>query len=368
MELKYNRAKLKKVGLFALVVTSVLLGVFLTFRIALFLLPFLLAFALSSLMEPLIRLLGKSLRLKRKIAAPIVLLLFLAVLGLLLALVISRLVDEIKLLVIAAPAFLQELYVQITNLVNQARTTYEWLPADVTANLGGVISNLSGTVTNFGKSIVGGAIATAISLPEVLIFTIITLLATYFMASDREKIGGYIKSQLPETWLSRLKGIRNDMFSALFGYLRAALIMCSITFTELFIGFNLMHIRYSLLLAVLVAIIDALPILGTGSVLIPWGVYSLVTNDIRMGVSILVLYLVVLAVRQMVEPKVLGHQIGVYPLLTLMAMYTGLQLIGFAGLILGPITFLLIKNILGGIYKNKAFRDVIGFGSSREEP
>ena len=120
-------------------------------------------------------------------------------------------------------------------------------------------------------------------------------------------------------------------------------------------------IKYSLLFAFLIAIIDALPVLGTGGVLIPWAVYSFLTNDIKMGISILVLYLVVLVIRQIVEPKVVGHQIGVYPLLTLTAMYAGLRLMGFAGLILGPITFLLIRNIIIAIYKNRTFKDIIGY-------
>lgn len=238
-----------------------------------------------------------------------------------------------------------------------------WLPPEITDNLGSVISNISATITNLGKSIVKGAYTTAISFPEALVFTLITIMATYFMSSDRERISAVLTRHLPESWIKRILIIKKDMFSALFGYLRAALIIMAITFTELFIGFNIIGVGYPLLLAFLIAIIDALPVLGTGGVLIPWAIYSFVTNDIKMGVSILVLYVVVLVIRQVIEPRVVGHQIGVYPLLTLTAMYIGLQLIGFAGLILGPITFLLIRNIIIAIYKNRTFKNIIGFDS-----
>ena len=87
----------------------------------------------------------------------------------------------------------------------------------------------------------------------------------------------------------------------------------------------------------------------------------IIAGDIRMGVSVIILYFVVLVVRQIVEPKVVGQQIGVHPLLTLLAMYTGLRMIGFAGLILGPITFILIRNILVTIYRKKPVREIIGF-------
>ena len=368
-----NKNNLKSIGVFAAVLISVLAGVFLTFRLAFFLLPFLIAFALSSLMEPLLKLLTKKLHIKRKIAAPIMLLLMLAFLIFLLVLIVLKLVSETKILIQSAPANLSDFYSQIIEWTEKWTMDLTWLPPEITANLGSVtnnlgnvISNLSSTITTFGKTIVKGAFTTAISFPEAIVFTIITIMATYFMSSDREKISAAFTRHLPESWMQRIINLKKDMFSTIFGYLRAALIIMSFTFIELFIGFNIIPVKYPLLLAFLIAIIDALPVLGTGGVLIPWSLFSFVTNDIKMGIYILALYLVVLVIRQIIEPKVVGHQIGVYPLLTLLAMYTGLQLIGFAGLILGPITFVLIRNILITIYKNKTLKDIIVFDS--EDP
>jgi sporulation integral membrane protein YtvI len=175
-------------------------------------------------------------------------------------------------------------------------------------------------------------------------------------------------NQLPESWISRVLKIKKDLFVAIFGYIKAALIIMAITFTELLIGLSIIGVEYPLMLAFLIAIIDALPVLGTGGILIPWSLYSFVTGDIRMGISLIALYLVVLVIRQIVEPKVVGQQIGVYPLLTLLAMYIGLKMIGFAGLILGPITFLLIRNILTTIYKNRPIKDIIGFDKNHTSP
>lgn len=363
MNLQYKN-NLKRIGIFALVVISVLAGVYLSFRLAFFLLPFLIAFALSSLMEPLIKLMSGKLHIKRKFAVPIVLLILLALIIFLLVIVVLKLINEFKALISYTPELLSNIYSEITQWSDKGTTLFAWLPAEITNNLGSIISNLSSTITNLGKSVVKGAFTTAVSFPEALIFSIITVMATFFMSSDREKITSVFIRHLPESWIKRILIIKKDMFSALFGYLRSALIIMFITFIELYIGFNIIHVNYPLLLAFLIAIIDALPVLGTGGVLVPWALYSFIANDITMGISLLVLYLVVLVIRQIIEPKVLGHQIGVYPLLTLVAMYTGLELIGFAGLILGPITFLLIRNIFIAIYKNRTFKDIIGFGSA----
>ena len=370
LRLKNNQ---KRILLFVIVVVSVVAGVFFVFRLAFFLLPFLIAFALSSLMEPVIKFFTNKLHISRKIVAPVALLLLLAIIALLTILGVLRLIDEIKNLILVAPGFLSRVYTQILELMNKSSEYIEWLPEEITANLGSVISNLSNTITNFGKTIVKGAFVTAISLPEAIIFTIITSLATFFMMKDRHKIASALRHQLPESWVNRLLAIKNDLFSAIFGYLRAAMIIMVITFTELLIGLSIIGVEYSLLLAVVIAVIDALPVLGAGSVLIPWSVYSFVTGDIRMGVSILILYVVVLVIRQTVEPKIVGHQIGVYPLLTLLAMYAGLKLIGFAGLIIGPITFILIRNILTTIYKNKSIKEILAPSSvhksvSKENP
>ena len=372
MDEKY-KVSLKKFGIFCLVVISVLGGVFLAVKLAFFLMPFLIAFALSSLMEPLIKVLDSKLRIKRKFSAPIILLLLLAIIVTLVVLGVLRLIEEIKGLIVSAPSFFANLYTEISELIIKGEEYFEWMPVEITDNLGSIITNLSNTVTNFGKALVKGAFVTAISLPEAIIFTIITILATFFMVKDRHRIAAVIRRHLPESWVNRILAIKNDLFMAIFGYLRAALIMMVITFTELFIGLSIIQEKYALLLAFLIAFIDALPVLGTGGVLIPWSIYSFITGDIRMGVSVIILYFVVLVVRQVVEPKVVGQQIGVHPLLTLLAMYIGLRLIGLIGLILGPITFILIRNILVTIYRNRTIREIIGFdgnepGSGTSDP
>ena len=268
-------------------------------------------------------------------------------------------ISEIKTIAYLLPKYMADLYSNITVLVDKVNDMYQWMPEEVTGNIGNIISNLSNSLMSIANSVLTGAFATVISIPEALIFIIVTILSTYFLASDRDKIYNFFRTQLPDNWIRKISSIKNDMFSALFGYIKAQLILMTITFTELFIGLSLIRIKYALVLAFVVSIIDALPILGTGTVLIPWAIYEFLIGNIRLGISLIVLYIIVLIVRQLTEPKVLGHQIGVYPLLTLMSMYAGLKLIGFIGLILGPITFLLLKNIFSGILKGRTIKEII---------
>jgi sporulation integral membrane protein YtvI len=358
------------------VIISVLAGVYLSFRLALFFLPFVIAFILSSFAEPLIRLLTRKFHLKRKLAAPIILLFFLLIVVFILVLIVLKLISEAKSFIAAIPGFFTSVYTYLNIWISNI-TVPDWLPPEMLDSLGSVadnisniITNLSVTVTNLGKSILKGAYTTAISFPEILLFTIITIMATFFMASDREKISSVFLQHLPRKWVARILTLKNDMFSAIFGYLRAAMIIMLITFTELFIGLTIIGVKYSLLLALIIALVDALPVLGAGGALIPWSIITFLVGNTKLGISIFVLYLIILVVRQIIEPRIVGQQIGVHPLLTLMAMYAGLQLIGVGGLILGPIAFILIRNIIITIYKGKTFKDIIGLSdkSSRNEP
>jgi len=290
---------------------------------------------------------GKYLCIKRKLAVPVVLLLIICILGLLIMMIILRLIDELKGIAYIMPDILSRLYLRFIEFTEKLSSTYDWLPSEVIKVLGGAVSNISNSLAGFTEHIIKGVYTTAVSLPQILIFILITILATYFISSDRSMIQTFIKNQLPKKWIKKLAKIKIEMFSMLFGYIKAVLMLMSVTFIELFIGFSFIHIRYALLLAFLVAFIDALPVLGTGSVLIPWALINYINGDFRLGTLLLILYLVIFIVRQMIEPKIIGQQIGLHPLITLAAMYAGLQLAGITGLILGPVTFLLIKSILG---------------------
>ena len=346
---------LKKIGKMLVFITCTALCIFVAFQSIFYLAPFIIAFIISSLIEPLISLLVKKAKLPRKISAALALILVFSLFGLVLTIIVSNLVVEIANASHMLPKYFSDLYDNVNSLMNKANELYLKLPQEVTINMEGLASNLTTSLMNILNSFLKGILNTAISIPEAIVFTLVTILSTFFFASDRDKIFKFCKAQIPSVWSNRIYSIKTDIFSAFFGYIKAQLIMMTITFTELSVGFWMIGINDSILLAFAISIIDALPILGTGGILIPWSVYELVIGNVKLGLSLLIIYGIVLIVRQMLEPKVLSQQIGIHPLVTLIAMYTGLKLLGFVGLILGPVTVLLLKNI----FKAKTLKGIL---------
>jgi sporulation integral membrane protein YtvI len=186
-------------------------------------------------------------------------------------------------------------------------------------------------------------INTLSALPKLAIFFLISIVATFFIAKDEEKIANAILHQLPLTMRQKFLSLKNNLFSALIGFLKAQLIILTITFIESLIGLNIIGVRYAFLISVFVSIVDILPVLGTGSVYVPWAIISILMGNTKMGISLLILYGIIVPVRYLVEPKIIGHQLGIHPLLTLMSMFVGIKLFGVGGVILGPTIVVIIK-------------------------
>ena len=343
---------LKRALVLLTVTAAVITLTFVILKLAVLFAPFLIAIILSTLMEPVIRLSGKKLHWGRKATVPLVLILMLAVPGYLAVTVISRLLYEVKSLVHILPSIISGLYVQLRNLISLISNMQGW-PPELTVSLENLFTSLSSAISRLADTLFKGAFATAISLPEALIFILITVISTYFISSDRELIIGYFHKQLPDRWISKIRSVKNDMFSALIGWMKAAMILMAITFLEMFIGLSIINVGYTLLLAMIIAVIDALPLVGTGSILVPWSLFCYISGDYKLGTSLIILYLVTLIIRQIMEPKILSRQIGIHPLLALASMYIGLKLAGFAGLVLGPPVFLLVKSIFSAIQRKK---------------
>lgn len=191
-------------------------------------------------------------------------------------------------------------------------------------------------ITSFLTSALPAIYDAAAKVPNVVIFVITMLLATFFMTKDYYIIKKFIKAQFSDTIIDKMVLMQHGIFDAIGGYLRTQVILMSLTFIICMVGLFIFGVDYALLLAVIIAIVDALPVFGSGTILIPWGVYNLLVGNLTLGVGLLCIYGVIFVVRQIMEPKILSSQIGVYALVTLMAVYVGYRVLGFIGLILGP--------------------------------
>lgn len=333
----------------ATILATAVIAYFLVTTVFRWLLPFILAYLIAYITNPVVNFLQKKCKIPRKISSGITILITLMIIGSLITLVVYRIVKEFQDFVKQLPDLTTYVYSHLENLINNGVGTYLDLPAGVSDFIDNALLNLKTTLTTqlpeMLKPLARPTINFAKALPSVLVFIIVLLISTYFISSDRDRINKFIFKQLPDSWVIQIRKIKDDLILALLGYIRAQLILMSITFVEVTIGLLMIRVSYALLFAVIISFVDALPILGTGTILIPWAIFSLITGKTSMGLSLVILYGIILLVRQLCEPKILGSQIGLYPLVTLMSMYVGLQIFGVPGMIAGPITVLILKNL-----------------------
>ena len=213
-------------------------------------------------------------------------------------------------------------------------------------------SSLSSMVTAISTGALSAVTNVAGSVPSFLVKFIITIVASFFFVSDYYAITSFLARQLPQKARDMLFKVKEKGVDVIFKFGRAYAILLSITFVELLIGFSLLRVDYALLIALLTAIVDILPVLGTGTVLIPWAAAMLILGNFPLGIGLLILYAIITVVRQMLEPRVVGKQIGLYPLVTLVCMFVGTYLFGFVGLFGLPIiaTVLVQLNQSGDIH------------------
>ena len=229
-----------------------------------------------------------------------------------------------------------------------------------------VKSSINGFI-RMGTSKLGSFINSLInfitSIPTIILYICITILSTFFISLDKKKIMTFLEQQFPETWIKKVYNIKREMFNVLGSYIRAQIILMTICFFELLISFNILsflkfNLPYPLIFSIIICIIDALPILGAGAVLLPWSLISFATGDIKLGLALLGIYFLVLSVRQMLEPKLISQNLGVHPLVTLISMYSGFKFFGVIGFLIGPVVMIILKNVFSRELEIGFFREI----------
>ena len=324
--------------------------VYIGFKISLFYIPFLIAFLLSLLIEPLIMFCMKKLKMRRKISA-------ILIFTIILSLIIGLIVWGIVTLVTEASNFLNNINIYIDKVSDESQNLISKFNFDkikLSDELTTILQNSSGdfiqTASSWVRSVVTKLLDVLTSLPTIGLYIVITILALYFMCTDKIYMLDQIEHHLPETWVKKITKHIKTVSKSLGCYLKAQLKLILISFLISVIGLYIfsisgMNVKYPLMIAIGIAIVDALPIFGSGTVMVPWAIISAFNGDIKLGVAILVLWIIMCVVRQIIEPKIVSGQIGIHPIFTLIAMYTGFRFLGFIGMFVGPIVLIILKNI-----------------------
>ncbi len=318
---------------------------FLGYVIMLFL-PFILGYLFSHLINPLVGWLQKRLKLPRNFSAILVIVLTIGIMGGILGAVIWKIVVELRSLYENFPAIYESAKVSWAQVSDKLSNVYAMLPEYVQSFLDRFGKELSESLSdglNLQYSpMVQKAGDFAKSLPNVFIAIIVFILSLYFMVTDAERISRFIRRLIPRQRIDGFERLKYEIKRYLGGYIKAQMIIMSISFCVMFIGFTILKVDYALLIAIGIAVLDALPFFGSGAALWPWSLVSFLTGNPQRGVGLIIIYLVVIFTRQMIEPKIVSNKIGMYPIFTLMAMYVGYKLFSIGGMILGPLTLMLV--------------------------
>ncbi|MBQ4626525.1 MAG: AI-2E family transporter [Clostridia bacterium] len=336
--------------------------------------PFIFAFLIAMLLQSPIRTVSKKTKIKKGIIGAVAVLLIIAILVSAVVLVGYRVVVEFR-------GFGQYVMQKIENLPQFISHAEDWLldkiaflPDSIektatdaitdfvdnvllitTAEHSALVQDMPETpgVGGFDLSILatplGGLWSTAKQIPSILTAVLISIIACFFITCDYDNITSLIKnnvSEAHEAAIVKTKRLFGDILGKMF---KSYVTIIFITFCEISIGLNILKLigvyngGYILVISICTALLDILPVLGTGTVLIPWAVISLFTGNYGLGIGLLIVYALVTVIRQILEPHLVAMNVGLPPIVTLAGMYLGLQIFGVLGIFIVPITFFLIK-------------------------
>ncbi|MGI6491707.1 MAG: sporulation integral membrane protein YtvI [Peptococcaceae bacterium] len=319
------------------------------------LVPFIVALIITALMEPLTRVLQR-LRVPRSFAVLLTMLVVFGSLSVLFIFLIVKLISELLMLAASLPAVTAELKYYYQLFIEKTTAFYITLPPSVASSLEQSISSLASSLQGLITSLINSMMGFLSIVPGTIAILIFSLLATYFLARDRQMLTSLFIRYMPATWGEKVITILKDIGVAFVGYFRAQVILALITTILSVVGLYLIGSYYALTIGLLVGLFDMIPVLGPATIYIPWVIWSFATGDTALAIKLLLLYGVVFVVRQVMEAKVVSANLGLHPLETMLAMYAGLKTIGLAGLILGPIILIALKSIIkavGTLYNQK---------------
>ncbi len=308
------------------------------------LLPFIIALIMAAIIEPVVNWLQRKTRLKRGWAVALSLLLLVGGFFYIISWLISRIIKDLMKLVPALVSYSDGIAESFLAAVSDLRVLFLELnlPPEVQEALQNSLQQSLKALSSMVSSSLDFLTALVSLLPGLFVFIMIAAIATYLISSDRYMIKEFLYRFLPLNTQNKTSKVFNQLVRILLGFLRAYLILISITAGLTMILLQILGVDYVLTIGIVVGFLDMLPVLGPGLLFVPWIFIEFMLGHTKLGIGLLTIYLFISLVRQFTEPKIIGENIGLHPLVTLMALYFGLKLFGGVGIILGPIIVVII--------------------------
>lgn len=341
-----------------------IIGVFLAIKLSIFYMPFLIALIIALILEPIIKFFINNTSLSRRTSSILVLTIFFGLIIGFFTWGTTQLISESSNLLNGLNQYVEEAYSKWTDFIENIDFNRINVSDDVKKAVEETFVDFLGKGSNAIKNGLTKILNILTSLPTILIYSVITLLSLYFITTDKVYIIDQMEHHLPRKWVNNISVHLSEILHVLGGYLKAQVVLIMIAFFIVLIGLILLQImhynvQYPVLAAIGIGFVDALPILGTGTVMIPWIIISFLNNDAKLAIALTILYLIVVIARQLLEPKIVGRHIGIHPIFTLIAMYTGFKFIGVMGMFVGPILLIILNNIYGTLLEKGLVKTIL---------
>ncbi|MDP4085339.1 MAG: sporulation integral membrane protein YtvI [Bacillota bacterium] len=359
---------------FIFVLCAIIFGVIAFLYLAKIAYPFFIGLIIAFLMNPLVNLFEKKGHMPRALAVFLGLIIIVALFAGLITLLIAEIVSGANYLARVVPenldtiiAYIEKVFAaQIIPFYNHITSIFNKLDVGqqntIMENIQNVGKKIGTTAGSFIQSFFGNIPNILSWFPNAATVLIISFLATFFISKDWYKLSAIGGKILPGKAKESGRKVFIDLKKALFGFIRTQLTLISITTIIILIGLLILRVDYAITIALIIGIAELLPYIGTGSVFIPWIIYETIGGDVKLAIGLGVLFVIVIVQRQISEPKILSSSIGIDPLATLISMFIGFKLLGFLGLILGPV----IVVIIGTLYRANVFHDIWTFIKGKE--
>lgn len=317
--------------------------------------PFAAGFAIAAVLNPAVRFFSCKYKMRRRPAAIFTLLCVYATLGTLIGIGVLRLTIWLGDFSEGLP----ELY--RTSVEPAIGHAYEWISTlvsrfapmvsgEVVGGIGGIFESLSASLATAvsdvsvrALSALSGGVA---AIPRLVISLGFTVISSFFFILDFESVLGFFKSRLPKKAVGFMSELRGKFFATTLKYLRSYALITLITFALLFLGLSVIGTKNAVAAALIIALLDVLPVIGTGLIILPWALIAMLGGRVGYGIGLIVIWAVITVTRNVIEPKIVGKQVGLHPLVTLIAMFVGTKLFGFVGLVALPLGLSVAVSVL----------------------
>ena len=352
----------------ALIVLSIVFFLWILPKVLIYFMPFVIAAIIAFIANPFVRFLEKKVKITRKAGTVMLIVLVIALVVTALYFILYNLIAQMMDLIHTAPQIWESTSGSIRELISRIRVYLSRFPLPVREWSDTFFDNISVYVSDWLSA---AAVPTGITervnsgnIGYMIVSVIMGILASYFFLADRDKILGFLEKHLPANIMSRWELVMVSIKEAVGGYFTAQFKIMGIIYVEVFAGLMILGVKYSFLIAFLIALLDFLPFFGTGTVMIPWAVVMIIQQNYKMAIGLLIVWAIGQAIRQLIQPKLVGDSIGLAPIPTLFLLYIGFRVGGPLGLIIAvPIGMVIINLYKAGVFSNFKYSMVLLFRS-----